>query len=1016
MQFAGTERYLIKRRLGQGGMGVVYEAYDQQRQLSVALKTLSRVDAKGIYRLKQEFRSLADVVHPNLVALYDLGSSGNDWFFSMELVDGQDFVTYVRGAPESDDAPLVPPWAIASEDLPARGDGTACVRVEPQVDPTFRAPRARQAPALERLEPTLRVARSNPPRNPSFDVTRLRLCLAQLAEAVRAIHAAGKLHRDLKPNNVLVTPNARVVVLDFGLVQPQPGASEEVSLEECAVAGTPAYMAPEQATGERVTAACDWYAVGAMLYVALTGRLPFRGGVREILVAKQCAEPVPPSQLVAGVPADLGALCQALLRTDPARRPTTEDVLRRLQRSATPSVRSSALAPASTVPSYGPFYGREAELSVLEQSLSRTRSGRPLVVYVQGEAGSGKTALVERFVETQRMSGKAVVLRGRCYQREFVPFKAFDMVIDGLSRQLGRLPPERAEALLPRNLQDLLRVFPVLGRVDALVRAPRCGRADAEGAEDAELRTRGFAGLKELLARVADREPLVVWVDDLQWGDLDSAELLLRMLSPPDPPALLFVGCYREAPADPGPMLTRLGQAGPYAGGAAPRCVRLGALEFDSAMALAVDLLGDCGEGGWELAQRIVRETGSNPLLVTELSRYFGGAARPGNDAAARNDTASAALSLDRALEALLVGLTDEDRRLLDVLAVAGAPLRQRIAARASSLGGDVRLVVGALAARGLVRATQRQGSDAVELAHERLRDRLLETLDAERRAQYHLKLARELEASGEGDPEAVARHFSGGGDSRLAAEYALQAGERAFSSMAFERATSLFRLARKWGGPEGPDRWKLLARVGDSLNGAGRPAEAARELVAAAAVAPAEVALSLTRRAAELQIRHVQVEALFEAGPVGRYTLFDGIERAEVQDLIAQSEVVQGAAGERLVRSGEPASTFLVLLSGRAEIRQEEAVIATVGEGTVLGEMAFLLRSQRIVDVYAGAEPVRMLALSQESLAALAAERPELALKLVLNLSRILCAKLTSLQRRVSGIELSGMPGSSDA
>src|SRR3989337_351457 len=93
----GGGRFQIQRRIGAGGMGVVYEAYDRDRAQSVALKKLLGTDASAIVRIKNEFRALADVVHPNLVRLYELIGEEEDWFFTMELIDGADFLNYVRG-------------------------------------------------------------------------------------------------------------------------------------------------------------------------------------------------------------------------------------------------------------------------------------------------------------------------------------------------------------------------------------------------------------------------------------------------------------------------------------------------------------------------------------------------------------------------------------------------------------------------------------------------------------------------------------------------------------------------------------------------------------------------------------------------------------------------------------------------------------------------------------------------------------------------------------------------------
>ena len=126
---------------------------------------------------------------------------------------------------------------------------------------------------------------------PEQRVARLRGALAQLVEGLAALHAAGKLHRDVKPSNVLVTGEGRVVILDFGLVEELMGPAPEPGDP---VAGTPAYMAPELLTGGAPSAASDWYSVGVMLYEALTGSLPFTGDSFEVLRDKCARDPESP--------------------------------------------------------------------------------------------------------------------------------------------------------------------------------------------------------------------------------------------------------------------------------------------------------------------------------------------------------------------------------------------------------------------------------------------------------------------------------------------------------------------------------------------------------------------------------------------------------------------------------------------------------------------------------------------------------------------------------------------------
>src|SRR5262249_39150679 len=139
---------------------------------------------------------------------------------------------------------------------------------------------------------------------------------------------AGKLHRDIKPSNVLVTDEGRVVILDFGLVTETAQQGFQQSREN--IAGTPAYMAPEQGAGLDTTEDCDWYSVGVILIKALTGRFPFSGNLFAQALEKQKSEAPPPCTFASDLPPDLESLCVDLLRRLPEERPSGREVVRRL--------------------------------------------------------------------------------------------------------------------------------------------------------------------------------------------------------------------------------------------------------------------------------------------------------------------------------------------------------------------------------------------------------------------------------------------------------------------------------------------------------------------------------------------------------------------------------------------------------------------------------------------------------------------------------------------------------------
>jgi serine/threonine protein kinase/tetratricopeptide (TPR) repeat protein len=813
-EWKGTSRYEVLRRIGEGGMGVVYEVYDRECDRHLALKTLPRFSPDQLYRFKQEFRMLADVRHSNLVRLHELVvTDAEHAFFVMELVRGTDFLEHVvRAGSRASQKP-----AAVRRDEP-----TKALRGAPE------APRSSTMLAAA----TRRAATA-------ADIDRLRLALRQLVDGLRAVHQAGKLHRDIKPSNVLVTPYGRVVILDFG-VATELSHLRDQGPDEQEIVGTARYMAPEQALGEALSPASDWYSVGVVLYVALVGRPPFVGSPREVIGMKTLSAPKPPSEHVDGVPPDLDGLCLALLHPDPSMRPNASEIRRRLGASVSLRPQRSPLPIRDRTA--GALIGRHDPLQALRDAFANVLLGRSITVRVGGRSGTGKSALVGHFLDQLEEAREALVLRGRAYERETIPYKAFDAVVDTLSRHLMRLEDAGEPIALPDDVAALARIFPVLRRVRSI------GMVAEEAATDPRrVRQQAFAALRHLLRSVAQRQPLVLYVDDVHWGDADSAALFLELMRPPDAPPLLVVMTYRDNETKTSPFLAEVSARWPES--AEMRDLMLGPLGGEDARQLALTLLGSRQDD--PLVQRtaiaVARESRGSPFLLEELARSVGARFGAGDASGATLSS----LTLEQMVSERLAALPDAARRLVEILAVAGRPLHVTIARDASGSSEATDDIVSLLDARRFVHAGLRDGREVVEMIHDRIRETIASLLKPEAIRVHHARLAQVIEATPDADPEALTAHLIGAGEHERAAHYAERAAERAASKLAFDQAARLLRLTLETVPSSSPNARRLRFRLGEVLEWAAQGAEAARVYLEAADGAPTLQRAELERAAA---------------------------------------------------------------------------------------------------------------------------------------------------------------------
>jgi serine/threonine protein kinase len=759
--------YEVLAPLGSGGFGAVFEARDVHSGRSVALKELVSTGARSLERFKQEFRTLSDLHHPNLVRFDALFEHRGTWYIAMELVRGEDLISYVR--PEG-----------------------------------------------------------------TLDPARLRRAFTGLLAGVNALHEAGLVHRDINPSNVCITQDGRAVLLDFGLLARVHDAREAAPL------GSADYAPPEQLEGATPHASADIYALGGCLYEALSGRPPFASAPAGSLSAfKRAHKPRP---LTAAKLRTYGASALHMLEPHPADRPHLSEVMTILSGETT--LIPARATPLSLVPdgaTAGSFEGRASELRELSRAFEKSRNGFTLVL-VEGESGLGKSALCTEFA--RRLGGQRpdlMVLASRCYENELLALKAFDGVVDQLASQLRALSLGACEELLPRKASLLAQLFPVLGSVLAIAKAPRKGLP----ADPAARRRLGLACFIELLERLSQERPLLLLIDDLQWADAESLRFLASLSQRAASLPLLVICTLRARDALSPELLAELL---PLSAFARTVSLPLAPLTSADAEALSATLLG--GSADAALLQRLSEESKGNPLFLRELVEH----ARSG----AANADASV-ISLDDAVRSRIERFAAEARRLIALLALAGRPCSTQVLARAMDLSELPGESLNDLLNQCLLR---RRGEADLTYYHDRVRHIALTSLSESERRALAAKLAAALESCPGAEAAERARLWDDAGRQEEAIPALEAAGNAALEKLAFEAADQHFGRALTLAGELRDARFvRLATQRGHALVRMGKNAQAARLYAAAADHTEGEQRVHLRVWAAQNLIQGAKVE-----------------------------------------------------------------------------------------------------------------------------------------------------------
>jgi diguanylate cyclase (GGDEF)-like protein len=619
-----------------------------------------------------------------------------------------------------------------------------------------------------------------------------------LARAVAGMHHRGVVHRDISPANIVVSGDGAPYLIDFALATMFAAVQPEF-VHHNEIVGTVPYLAPELTgrTGRPVDQRADLYAVGATLYELATGAPPFgTDDPLRIIHDHLTRPPVPPAAVSPSVPTGLSAIIMHLLEKEPDDRYQSADGLVRdlaLVGRGAVVVRPGEHDPPLRTLTPSRLAGREEEIAELGVAFAEAMRGRRTGFLVSGAPGVGKTSLVNELRPiVAGCDGWFVAGKFDQSRRD----QEYDAVRQAF-RALGRLLLAQPEDCLVEVRDRLLRelgpnaglVSAVLPEFAALLRvAPEPG--DPMTAQVRVQRT----GVEILRAVASRKQPVVFFVDDLQWATrtpLGFVDLVLGGEEQVE--GLLLAGAYRDSEVDAThpltPMLARWRRQpmGPYQ-------LRLGNLTPDGQVAMATDLLHLAAEPAAKLARLIAPSTGGNPYDTVELLNSLrNDGMLVAGDGGWEWDRALLRRRLDRVdvtelLTAHVVALPPATRDMLAVMACLAGRVELDLLEAATELPADEveRRLAPAFTAGLLV--GESAGRQSVRFHHDRTREAVLSGLSRHAQRAERLRVARRLAGRGEFPAMAAEQYL-------LVADAVRAAEERRLVVRLFRRAADQARV-----------------------------------------------------------------------------------------------------------------------------------------------------------------------------------------------------------------------------
>ncbi len=696
----------------------------------------------------------------------------------------------------------------------------------------------------------------------------------QLARVLVVAHAAGVRHGDLKPANVMLSPDGRLQLLDFGLSMT---IDPDAMTVPGRLTGTVAYMAPEQLLGEALDARADIYAASAVLYELLAGRRPSLGDRFETLVHAILNVPPPRlGRLGIDVPEPVERVVVAgLAKSVGDRYPTTADMLRDweiLYATGDPSQAATRLGVGVDVYArlarerHVPILGRERELAGIERAARRVRDGGAEIVVVEGDAGLGKSRLLDEAVGTLDTMGYRVV-RAQCDAGG----SAYRLWVDLLRELLADLDANGAAGLTDALARMDLRVHARVLTSFLGYAADAAGHHRPDVDELADPGQRIVTAIAAVVERGAEDRPVAFVIDDLDRADTLSRSLIGRVaeLVPHAPVLTVATSTSRFwSSGSPAPALGMVGDRGNRV-----LTMQLRGLSGRQVAELVRERLGDADELE-ALAEQISFDSRGNPLHVVEMLTFLetrGLLRRRSGRWVLTGPVRGLPLPrrLADALAARVDALTDVDRRTLETAAVAGDTFRAHVVARASGVTPATGL--------GVLRRLEAEGGLVVStpsgyrFTSRAIREQLHRRLDEARAREIHGALGDAYvdETGDDTHARIVAEHLLQGGRYEAAAEMFERAAERDFSLFVNDAAAEAFERARAiWEDHDPEAGLPALCRLGRRLSAVevrcGRLDDA---LLTASLVEPLTTRLGDASELGELRLVITEARSLRDGG-----------------------------------------------------------------------------------------------------------------------------------------------------